>query len=240
MCCWCNADWPKAASRRRLIRAGAVTAEGQTETKPSRLVAAATTLAVKTPPRFVSRGGAKLEGAFAAFGLSVTGQLCLDIGASTGGFTDCLLQHGALKVYAVDVGKGQLHWKLRNDPRVVVVEGVNARYLVKTHVPDPVAFACVDVAFISLTQILPAVIGVLDKSASLVTLIKPQFEAGRNQVAKGGVVRDPAVRAEVVERIRAFGVGTLGLQWLGVCESPLEGPAGNVEFLAWWGFGGKR
>ena len=218
----------------RLIRAGQVFSGGRMETKPGKLILDDAAIEVKRLPRFVSRGGEKLEGAFEAFGLNVGGSVCLDVGASTGGFTDCLLQRGAAKVYAVDVGRGQLHWKLRTDPRVVVMEGVNARYLKAGDLPEAIAFAVVDVAFISLTIVLPAVIRLLNRRADIVTLIKPQFEAGRRQVGKGGVVRDPAVRAEVVEKMRLFGTGTLNLEWLGVCESPLEGPAGNVEFLAYW------
>jgi 23S rRNA (cytidine1920-2'-O)/16S rRNA (cytidine1409-2'-O)-methyltransferase len=137
-------------------------------------------------------------------------------------------------VYAVDVGKGQLHWKLRQDSRVTILDKVNARYLSRMDVPDEPSFAAVDVSFISLTKVLPSVIDVLSPDAELLTLIKPQFEAGREQVGKGGVVRDPAVRAAVVKRLRAFGTQRLGLQWIGVHESPLRGPAGNVEFLAFW------
>jgi 23S rRNA (cytidine1920-2'-O)/16S rRNA (cytidine1409-2'-O)-methyltransferase len=159
---------------------------------------------------------------------------CADIGASTGGFTDCLLQHGAARVYAMDVGRGQLDWKLRNDPRVVVKEGLNARYLQAGDIPEPFQFAVVDVSFISLTLILPPVTKLIALSGELVTLIKPQFEAGRDKVGKGGVVRDPVVHEEVIGQIRRFGTETLSLEWKGLCESPIRGPAGNVEFLAWW------
>jgi 23S rRNA (cytidine1920-2'-O)/16S rRNA (cytidine1409-2'-O)-methyltransferase len=164
----------------------------------------------------------------------VQGLVCADIGASTGGFTDCLLQHGAARVYAIDVGRGQLDWRLRNDPRVVVQEGVNARYLKAGDLPEPPGFASVDVSFISLTLILPPVTNLLVPGADMVTLIKPQFEAGRAHVGKGGVVRDPAVHDDVVRRVREFGTGTAGLEWRGLCESPIRGPAGNIEFLAWW------
>lgn len=227
-----------AASRekaQRLILAGAVTVNGVRADKPGHTVAdaAETLLEVAASERFVSRGGLKLEKAFEVFGLDARGRVCLDVGASTGGFTDCLLQHGAARVYAVDVGKGQLDWKLRNDPRVVVREGVNARYLKPGDLPEPVSFAVADVSFISLTKILPAVTSLLE-AGDLVTLIKPQFEAGPGQVGKGGVVRDPAVRAQVVEEVRRSGSGLPGLAWQGVCESPIRGPAGNIEFLAWW------
>ncbi|HOW96650.1 MAG TPA: TlyA family RNA methyltransferase [Kiritimatiellia bacterium] len=218
----------------RLILAGEVTVDGQVRDKPAFEVGEAAAVAVKTPERFASRGGEKLEAAFLHFRLDVGGLVCLDVGASTGGFTDCLLQRGAAKVYAVDVGHGQLHWRLRQDPRVVVMEGTNARFLYPANFSEPPAFATADVAFISLTLILPAIVRVLAGGGKIVTLIKPQFEAGREQVGRGGVVRDPAVHAEVIERIRAFGTGELGLSWKGWIPSPLTGPAGNVEFLALW------
>lgn len=218
----------------RLVIAGKVRVAGNVIDKPGKTFANECKIEIEQPERFVSRGGEKLEGAFEKFGLNVSGIVCLDVGASTGGFTDCLLQHGASRVYAVDVGKGQLHWKLRNDPRVVVIDGVNARNITPALLPEKPAFACVDVSFISLTLVLPAVAGVLAPAATLVTLIKPQFEAGREQVGSGGVVRDPRVHDEVVAKVRDFGDSRLGLKWRGVCESPLRGPAGNVEFLAWW------
>lgn len=223
----------------RLIMAGQVLADGQPATKAGHRIDSGTQLEVKTGPRFVGRGGEKLEAAFQAFHLSVEGMVCLDVGASTGGFTDCLLQHGARKVFAIDVGKGQLHWKVRQDPRVVVRDETNARYLKKEDLSETPAFACVDVSFISLTKVLPAVIQVLAPSADMVTLIKPQFEAGREEVGKGGVVRDPIVHQAVVEKIRRWGTETSDLKWIGVCESPLKGPAGNKEFLACWRKCGK-
>ena len=218
----------------RLILAGEVLVAGQPACKPGHLFDIAAPIEVKTPARFVSRGGDKLEAAFEAFHIDVTGLGCIDVGSSTGGFVDCLLQHGAARVHAVDVGRGQLNWKLRNDPRVAVMEGVNARYLKPGDFAGELRFASVDVSFISLRKILPAVKEILAPGAGIVTLIKPQFEAGRAQVGRGGVVRDERVRAEVVEGIRLFGVDELGLEWKGVCESPLKGPAGNVEFLAYW------
>ena len=218
----------------RLIRAGEVRVNGHPQTKPGHEFDPDSEIAVKASMPFVGRGGQKLEEAFSVFGLDVKDRVCLDVGASTGGFTDCLLQHGAQKVYAIDVGAGQLHWQLRSDPRVVVMEKVNARYLKPEDFPERAEFAVVDVSFISLTKILPAVTALLQPCAELVTLIKPQFEAGREKVQRGGVVRDEAVRAEVVEAVKQFGTGTLGLQWMGVCTSPIKGPAGNVEFLAWW------
>jgi len=221
---------------RRLILAGEVRVKGQVITKAGELFEETTDLAIdiRTSERFVSRGGWKLERAFEVFPIRVVGRICLDVGASTGGFTDCLLQHGAAKVFAVDVGHGQLDWRLRQDPRVVVMEGVNARYLKPSDLPEKPFFAAVDVSFISLTKVLPAVTSVVESGGELVTLIKPQFEAGRRFVEKGGVVRRPDVREAVVERIRRFGTEELGLEWAGLCESPLRGPAGNVEMLAWW------
>jgi 23S rRNA (cytidine1920-2'-O)/16S rRNA (cytidine1409-2'-O)-methyltransferase len=219
----------------RLVLAGAVRVNGQVADKPGHTVldAPETLLTVDSPEKFVGRGGQKLEKALDVFPITVTGRICLDVGASTGGFTDCLLQRGAVRVYAVDVGRGQLDWRLRNDPRVVLREGVNARYLKPGDLPEPVSLCVVDVSFISLTKILPAVIPLM-VPGDLVTLIKPQFEAGPDQVGKGGVVRDPAVRERVVDGIRLFGGGLPGLQWQDHCESPIKGPAGNVEFLAWW------
>jgi len=209
----------------------------QPVTKPGQRLDSGVRITVKKGPRFVSRGGEKLEAAFVFFGLNVERLVCLDVGASTGGFSDCLLQHGAARIFAVDVGKGQLHWKLRNDPRVTVMEEVNARYLKPEQFPVKARLAVIDVSFISLTKVLPAVIQVLDVPAEIITLIKPQFEAGRSEVKKGGVVRDDAVRAAVVEKIRNWGTTELGLEWVGVCESPIKGPAGNVEFLAYWRMG---
>lgn len=218
----------------RLVLAGEVRVAGQRATKPGHKVDASAPLAVDARPRFVSRGGEKLEGAFAAFPeFDVTGRVCLDVGASTGGFTDCLLQHGAARVIAVDVGKGQLHWKLRQDPRVTVIEGFNARYLQPSDLPEQPQAGVTDVSFISLKLILPPMVDVLPPGGELVSLIKPQFEAGRAKVP-GGVVRDPAVHEEVVAEIKAFGTETLGLEWMGCVESPLRGPEGNIEFLAWW------
>lgn len=218
----------------RLIRAGQVWIDGHRALKPGHTFAADTAIELTAAPRFVSRGGEKLEAAFDAFNLRVDGFACLDVGAATGGFTDCLLQHGAAKVYAVDVGKGLIHWRLRNDPRVVVLEHINARRLDASLFADPIMFATIDVSFISLTRILPAVTQVMVEAGHIVSLIKPQFEAGRKQVGKGGVVRDSAVRAEVVEKIKVFGTEALGLMWLATCESPLKGPAGNVEHLVLW------
>lgn len=218
----------------RLIIAGKVRVAGNVVDKSGKTFADDVEIVIEQPERFVSRGGEKLEGAFEKFELNVTGLVCMDVGASTGGFTDCLLQHGAARVYALDVGKGQLHWKLRNDPRVIIHDELNARNIPAHLIPERPAFACVDVSFISLTLVLPAVVGALATPATLVTLIKPQFEAGRGQVGAGGVVRDEAVRTAVIEKVRTFGTQQLKLDWLGVVESPLKGPAGNTEYLAHW------
>ena len=218
----------------RLIRAGAIRVNDQVRDKPGQTITAEDRIEAAAAERFVSRGGEKLEEAFRQFHLDVEGLTCADIGSSTGGFTDCLLQHGAARVFAVDVGKGQLHWKIREDERVTVMEGINARHL-PSHAFDPrPTFAVVDVSFISLQLILPPVRAAMADAGTLITLIKPQFEAGRDQVGKGGVVRDPGVHEAVIERIRQFGIMQANLNWRGVCPSPIKGPAGNTEFLAWW------
>jgi 23S rRNA (cytidine1920-2'-O)/16S rRNA (cytidine1409-2'-O)-methyltransferase len=185
---------------------------------------------------YVSRGGLKLQHAIETFGVRVKGLTALDVGASTGGFTDCLLQNGADKVYAVDVGYGQLAWKLRQDPRVVVIERRNIRHLAGDLVPDPIQLATIDASFISLKLVIPSVVSFLDSNAEIVALIKPQFEAGREHVGKGGVVRDPQVHEQVCSTISAFCEG-LGFRIIGVTPSPVLGPKGNREFLllASWG-----
>lgn len=216
-----------------LIYGGVVLVDGRPAAKPAALCGADAKLELRASPKYVSRGGLKLEHALERFALDVRGKVCLDIGASTGGFTDCLLQHGAKRVYAVDVGRGLLHWRLRNDQRVVLVEGINARYLAPELLPEKTDFACADVSFISLRLILPAVDTVLRTCADAVVLIKPQFEAGRSKVGRGGVVKDEAVRSRVVEEMRKFVETALNWKWLGVCPSPILGPAGNLEFLAW-------
>ena len=180
---------------------------------------------------WVSRGGLKLEHALKEFGLSPEGCICLDIGASTGGFTDVLLTHGAAKVHAVDVGHGQLAWKLRSDPRVVVHEKTNARHLTAETIPDPIGALVCDASFIGLATLLPAPLALCVPGAWAVALIKPQFEAGRDQVGSKGVVRDPAVHAAVCERVREWWSGLPGWEVLGIAESPITGPEGNREFL---------
>ena len=217
----------------RLILAGDIRVGGQPATKAGQRYPEDAGIERVAPPRFVSRGGEKLEGAFAAFPLDVAGLDCLDVGASTGGFTDCMLQHGAARVVALDVGHAQLHDRIRRDPRVTVIEGFNARFLSAADIPYRPLFATADVSFISLKLILPRIADVLLPGGQAVTLIKPQFEAGRAQAPRG-VVRDPAVREAVCDEIRRFGTGELRLEWLGIVPSPLTGPQGNVEFLAWW------
>jgi 23S rRNA (cytidine1920-2'-O)/16S rRNA (cytidine1409-2'-O)-methyltransferase len=234
------------AKAQALIMAGQVRVADQVALKPATAVQADSILTIDSGPRFVSRGGEKLEAALSAFGVDVTGSVCADVGASTGGFTDCLLQHGAAKVYAIDVGKGILHWKLRNDPRVVVMEETNARFV--TSLPEPVALVTVDASFISLKILLPVVKDWLfplssflnegkrkEERSDVIALIKPQFEAGRKDVSRGdGVIRDPEIHKQVLLDVLGF-AQTAGFQIRGLIKSPLLGPKGNAEFLVWLG-----
>ena len=214
-----------------LIMAGEVYVNGQKADKPGDTFSedAAVEVRGKGLP-YESRGGLKLEKAMREFGLQLQGPTCMDIGASTGGFTDCMLQNGAQRVYSVDVGYGQLAWSLRTDPRVVNLERTNARYLTREQVPEEIGFFSVDVSFISLTLILPAVRPLLAEHGQAVCLIKPQFEAGREKVGKKGVVRDKAVHEEVIEKIRSFALEN-GFSVLGLTFSPVKGPEGNIEYL---------
>lgn len=214
----------------RLVMSGRVWADGQPVHKPSTLLSPEAQLELREGPRYVSRGGEKLEAALAAFEIDPRSWVCADIGASTGGFTDCLLQHGASKVYAIDVGHGQLHWKLRNQQAVVVMERTNAREL--QALPESVQLVTIDVSFISLGLILPRAADWLAPRGQVVALVKPQFEAGREQVGKGGVVRDPAVHRQVLRQVIAS-ASESGLTAAGLIRSPLTGPKGNVEFLLW-------
>jgi 23S rRNA (cytidine1920-2'-O)/16S rRNA (cytidine1409-2'-O)-methyltransferase len=219
------------AKAQALILAGAVFSGERKLDKAGTAYAEDTPLEVKSKDHpWVSRGGIKLAHALAHFGIDVTGAVALDVGASTGGFTDVLLQKGAAKVYAVDVGHGQLAWKLRQDPRVVVLERVNARYLTAEHVPEPPDIVVCDASFIGLETVLPAALALAKPRALLVALIKPQFEVGPDRVGKGGVVRDPALHQEVCERIAAWLAGK-GWMVAGIVESPIRGPEGNIEFL---------
>jgi 23S rRNA (cytidine1920-2'-O)/16S rRNA (cytidine1409-2'-O)-methyltransferase len=210
------------------IMAGQVLVGETPVLKPGTLVDTDVPISLLPPSRYVSRGGEKLEHALKAFSLDVHGLVCADIGAGTGGFTDCLLQHGARKVYAIDVGRGQLHYRLRQDPRVVVMEGVNARYL--TALPEPIDLATVDVSFISLTKVLPAVMELVRPGAPVVALLKPQFEAQRREVPKGGVIRDPQLHATIVGRFAAWATGQ-GYRVWGPVRSPIPGAEGNLEFF---------
>jgi len=215
----------------RAIMAGRVTVGGQKVDKPGLQVPEDAHVEVHGGEKYVGRGGLKLEAALDHFQISPDGKVCLDIGASTGGFTDCLLQRGAARVYAIDVGRGQLDWRLRNDPRVIVREGVNARYLTAADIGESAQICVADVSFISLALILPAAFALLPDAADMIVLIKPQFELSPGKVGRGGVVRDPAFRTEAVEKIQGF-VEQRGKRWLGVIESPLPGREGNIEFLA--------
>jgi 23S rRNA (cytidine1920-2'-O)/16S rRNA (cytidine1409-2'-O)-methyltransferase len=208
-----------------------VRVDGETERRAARPIPPERSISIDEPPRFVSRGGLKLERALESFDIDVTGKVCLDAGASTGGFVDCLLQRGAQRVYAVDVGYGQLDWRLREDTRVVVMERVNARYL--ESLPEPVHVATADVSFISLRLILPALRKLAVEGAPIVTLIKPQFEAGRDAVGKGGVVRDSATHVHVLESLSEWG-NSNGECLARVDYSPIRGPSGNIEFLGLW------
>ncbi|MEM1082741.1 MAG: TlyA family RNA methyltransferase [Verrucomicrobiota bacterium] len=218
---------------KRLVLAGEVRSGDRVIDKPSTKVAEDLPLEVKERPKYVGRGGLKLEGALEAFGIEPAGWVCLDIGASTGGFTDCLLQRGAERVHAVDVGTNQLAWKIRSDDRVVVKEKFNARHLVETDLGERVKLIVIDVSFISLTKILPAAFGVLEEGGSIVPLIKPQFELERDDIGKGGIVREPELHERAVEKIRSFVVGELDRKWKGLVDSPITGTDGNREFLAW-------
>ena len=228
------------AKAQAMIMAGQVRVADQVTLKPATAVSADSVLTVDTGPRFVSRGGEKLDAALEAFHMDVTGMTCADVGASTGGFTDCLLQRGAAKVYAIDVGKGILHWKLRNDPRVVVMEETNARYV--QSLPEPVSLVTVDASFISLKILLPVIKKwnlaggkTEEERCDIVALIKPQFEAGKKDVARGdGVIRDPEIHRQVLLDVLGF-AETEGLQIRGLMKSPLLGPKGNAEFLVWLG-----
>jgi 23S rRNA (cytidine1920-2'-O)/16S rRNA (cytidine1409-2'-O)-methyltransferase len=221
---------------KRAILAGQVRINAQSAHKPSDSVKPDDLLTLDAGEKYVSRGGHKLEQALNHFHLDVTGMTALDLGASTGGFTDCLLQHGAARVFAVDVGRGQFAWKLRHDRRVIVMEKTNARHLTAAQFPQPftpAGLAVIDCSFISLRNILPAAIALLQPNGKIVALIKPQFEAGKAEADKGrGVISDPLVHERVLDELREFVRAQPGLRWQDVVESPLLGPAGNKEFLA--------
>ena len=214
------------------IMSGLVFVDGQRVDKAGTAVSPEASVEIRGHAlRYVSRGGLKLEKAMTTFGLTLEGKTCADIGASTGGFTDCMLQNGAQKVYAVDVGYGQLDWKLRTDPRVVCMERTNARYLTREQIPDPLDFASIDVSFISLKLILPALFQLLKEDGHIACLIKPQFEAGKEKVGKKGVVREKSTHKEVLDNFVAL-ADELQFKILGLTFSPVKGPEGNIEFLA--------
>jgi 23S rRNA (cytidine1920-2'-O)/16S rRNA (cytidine1409-2'-O)-methyltransferase len=233
------------AKAQALIMAGQVRVSGQVALKPATAISADSTVTVDSGPRFVSRGGEKLDAALEAFGIDVTGLTCADVGASTGGFTDCLLQRGAVKIYAIDVGKGILHWKLRNDPRVVVMEETNARFV--ESLPEPVSLVTVDASFISLKILLPVIKRwfttfplssfnagkTKGERKDAIVLIKPQFEAGKKDVSRGdGVIRDPEIHRQVLLDVLSFAQQEV-FRVQGLIKSPLLGPKGNAEFLVW-------
>ncbi len=218
---------------RRAIMAGAVEVDGRRVDKPGTPARADCTIAVRAREPFVSRAGRKLAHALDTFGLDVAGRVVLDVGASTGGFTDCLLQRGVARVYALDVGRGQLDARLRADSRVVVLEGVNARYLAPDALGERCSLVVLDVSFISLGKVVPAILPHLDAGGILLPLIKPQFEVGRGRVGKGGVVRDEALRSRVIAEASAA-LSALGLEHQATCESELAGAAGNREAFAWF------
>ena len=225
-----------AASREKakaMIMSGVVFVNGQREDKAGSTFdekAAATIEIHGSTLRYVSRGGLKLEKAVEQFGFSLKDKTCMDVGASTGGFTDCMLQNGAVKVYSIDVGYGQLDWKLRNDPRVVCMEKTNIRYVLPEDIQEPAQFSSIDVSFISLTKVLLPVRNLLTEDGEIVCLIKPQFEAGREKVGKKGVVRDPAVHLEVIEKVIAY-ASSIALEPRHLSFSPIKGPEGNIEYL---------
>ncbi len=225
---------PSREQAKRLIMAGEVMLTDTVMSKPGWLVREDALITVKTPPRFVSRGGLKLEGALDHFGIDVTGLTGMDVGASTGGFTDCLLQRGVIKVYAFDVGTNQMVWKLRSDPRVICRENFNVRHLQPTDVPETVDIIVADVSFISLTLVLPGALSVLKPGGQALVLVKPQFELSRDEIGKGGIVREPALHEKACTRIRSFVENHNDLQWHGLTESSIQGTDGNREFLAWF------
>lgn len=214
-----------------VIMSGIVYVNGQKEDKAGAVFEDTALVEVRgSTLKYVSRGGLKLEKAMSHFSVSLEGKICMDVGASTGGFTDCMLQNGASKVYAVDVGHGQLAWKLRNDARVVCMEKTNIRYVEPEDIADRIQFVSIDVSFISLTKVLGPVRALMASEGDLVCLIKPQFEAGREKVGKKGVVREPSVHLEVIEQVASF-AGTIGFEAMHLEFSPIKGPEGNIEYL---------
>jgi len=222
-----------------LILAGLVFVNNQKIDKPGKKIDEDMDIVIKPTLQYVSRGGIKLEHALKKFKIDVENKVCLDVGASTGGFTDCLLKFGAKKVYAVDVGYGQLHYKLRNNPRVVNIERCNFRYIEKEKIPEKIHLCTVDVSFISLKLIIPKVLEFLSDGGEIICLIKPQFEVGKGEVGRGGIVKDPEKHRKVIEDLRKFFI-SLNLDFIGVIESPILGQKGNKEFLAYLKNNGKN
>ena len=218
---------------KRLILAGEVIVSGSAQVKPGQLISSDAEIVVKQPPRYVSRGGLKLEKALQVFQVDVRDSVAIDVGASTGGFTDCLLQHGAKLVYAVDVGHGQLAWKIRQDPRVCIIEGTNIRTIDVNRFESSIKVGVVDVSFISLQKVLPVVTQIVDPTGDVLVLVKPQFQAGRKHVGKGGVVRDVRVHLQVLRDLIQF-IHGLDQSVMEISYSPIRGPAGNIEYLIWF------
>lgn len=222
---------PSREKAKAIVMAGSVLVDGQREDKAGTMVSTEAEITLKSGTlRYVSRGGLKLEKAMDCFAVALDGKICMDVGASTGGFTDCMLQNGAAKVYSVDVGHGQLDWRLRNDPRVVCMERTNIRYVTPDDIAEPPSFVSIDVSFISLTKVLGPVRALMAEQGDIVCLIKPQFEAGREKVGKKGVVRDPKVHEEVIRRVADY-ARELELHVLALEFSPIKGPEGNIEYL---------
>ncbi len=218
----------------KLIYGGLVKVNEILSTKPGHKFDEDCKITIKQKEKYVSRGGLKFEEAYNKFNLKIKNNICLDIGSSTGGFTDFMLQHKADRIYAVDCGTNQLHWTLRKNSKIVVMEKTNARYLSKKEIPELVDLCTIDVSFISLKKILPSIINLINNNGVIVSLIKPQFEAGKDQIDKGGVVTNPIIHEKVINDIKDFGEKKLNLKWLDLCISPLKGPAGNKEFFAYW------
>ncbi|MBF0505587.1 MAG: TlyA family RNA methyltransferase [Nitrospirae bacterium] len=223
-----------ASSRERaraLIMEGKVLVKGTPVTKAGSMVALDAPVEVRGGDiAYVSRGGLKLEAALGHFGISAAGKVAMDVGSSTGGFADCLLEHGAVKVYCVDVGYGQLAWKLRQDPRIVLIERTNIRYLEREKIPDPIDLVTIDVSFISLVKVVPRVLEFLERGGEMIALIKPQFEVGKGEVDKGGVIKDPAKRQRAAAQVQEA-LESMGLRTIGIMESPVHGQKGNIEYL---------
>lgn len=216
----------------QIIKEGKLIVRGLIDLKPSSLIDINSEITIMDEPKYVSRGGIKLEAALEHFNIPVHSKTAIDVGASTGGFTDCLLQRGAKRVYCVDVGYGQLAWKLRQDERVVVLDRINARYLNETSIPEPLDMAVIDVSFISLRLIIPPVVGVLKQTAEVIALIKPQFEVGKGEVGKGGIVKEKDKRLRAVKGVCEF-IRDYGLTVIGTMESPIKGQQGNVEYFVY-------